>query len=674
MRTHSLAAIFALVCSIPFAYSAMCGNTCTTADCTWEDTTKWNCSAVPTAADDVSLTSTAAYTLTSSAAASAKSLVVGSTSGTSKQNVVFGSDLVVTGLWTVNRNGVVSAKSFKSANLNIMTGATFNWLGGTAEYQISSNTFTVQPGAFFAIPENAAPTLKRDMQVNGTLTIGNGVTLTLDGSKLSTAASGSTTIGSATFAGGSADRLYFYSPVTFNAAATFGLRTILSNAFNVPSGVDLQFNAAAEFATATIANGGSITIGGGSSNFFQVTVNGAFNWKDGNIQMAKPSQMTISSGATATFGSDSMTGDITLQTNPNSLGDVYNMGTLTIQGPVGSAVKSDAYTRIHSSGGLVINNNFEPANLEILGGDVTGPAQIYTSNAFNWTAGTINVNVGATGKVIIGGSGVKRLDSSSLGIQSTSTNPATITGTVEYASKEGGVSVVVHNNAGSKLLATAATFKACEECQFTGGQVVNDGTATGYFTINSGIEFVNNGQLGGDSSVVTTVNVQGPLTLGASSQVIFDIWGKETSGNTRTAGSISATGMMTLAGTAVVRLKKGFMATDDVTIKVISYNPDLLTGDFSSPVTIDTSNWDNAYGCDTPTVAQDTSKNGWIVRFSGCTYTPPPPPGGKGSVRTSTILIIVLVFGVIVFVVGLTAWCKKKYRKRPWDRLHTSRL
>jgi len=140
-------------------------------------------------------------------------------------------------------------------------------------------------------------------------------------------------------------------------------------------------------------------------------------------------------------------------------------------------------------------------------------------------------------------------------------------------------------------------------------------------------------------------------------------------------GRISASTNLTLAGKLIIRLQPGFIATATTVVTLISYSSiEYVSGNFSS-VTIDTSLWSNLADCQSITFHNDIPQKHFEIDFGNCGSTNAPPSSSPSqSSKNATIISVVLVVAALAVCVGFIAWCKKKYKKKPWDRLRDDRF
>lgn len=210
------------------------------------------------------------------------------------------------------------------------------------------------------------------------------------------------------------------------------------------------------------------------------------------------------------------------------------------------------------------------------------------------------------------------------------------------------------------------------------GLIQNEGklitSGTGLTVASATIDVINKGQIGSDFDMdtafqATNLDLTGSLTLSPTSVVYLAYGDGVTS-------SISVKGNFTADGSLVVMLKGDYAPMDGTTITLIdaSSSPSVDTGTvgkFASAVVNTTYFTTNRYGCNKYDIVPKDGK--WTITFS-CVKHTPVTIATLNSSTTGTIAAVVVVVFVVAVVIGVVAWCKKKYRKRPWDRLRRDRL
>jgi len=187
----------------------------------------------------------------------------------------------------------------------------------------------------------------------------------------------------------------------------------------------------------------------------------------------------------------------------------------------------------------------------------------------------------------------------------------------------------------------------------------NGGTITGALHL-SGVTFYSSGTIGGDSS--TSVFVNGSVTLTASS-VISTIVTSPTQFT-----SLKTTGGLTVGGSLNVKLDKNLVVDNSARIEIITYGS-MLGNQSDLSIHLDGTNWINPNTCTGKQLTWVSSRNSLELSFSGCKEAAPTPPPPTQTSQLQTFYIVAAVVIVIAVVIGFIAWCQKKYKKRPWDRL-----
>jgi len=306
--------------------------------------------------------------------------------------------------------------------------------------------------------------------------------------------------------------------------------------------------------------------------------------------------------------------------------------------------------------------------LNIYNGEANG-GPINIDTAFLWSGGSISAPVIVSGQsasvsitgvvnLVIGGS----LDVTAAPGNTFSINKASIiidTG-------------IITNEANSDCDCESSNFTLSGQSD-SGFIFENRGTLRGNNIRFSGSEILvqNDGNLGStNAGSLTKITIdKATLTLTQSSTVYFDILDVSSFSSITVTGT---NGVLNLNGTFVVRFGVGFYPSSTTIIPLINYES--VFGYESVKVTYDISQWTNLNKCNNYGISNDVTKKQYKLTFSSCTTVVNTPPSTSATSNNATIVSVVLAVVLLAVCVGFIAWCKKKYKKKPWDRLRDDRF
>jgi len=306
---------------------------------------------------------------------------------------------------------------------------------------------------------------------------------------------------------------------------------------------------------------------------------------------------------------------------------------------------------------------FNISYLELHGGSVLGTGSLNIFGSFGWYSGSILVptQIYGGGNYFNVTAGTKTLDTTTITVSVDSSISGNITFTTQ--SNDPNQRPTIINNGDMTFNNVHMTMGQIDVT----GALINNGELIGTLSLSNGIDLVNTGQIGADKSdgnPITVINIaKGGLILSSTSVINLDIFAASE------RSSITVTGNFSQAGILNIRIRTSFVALEGDSYNFITYGAGSgLIGGMFAETNVDKDDWTNAGGCKTAAVSHDTTKRAYVLTFSGCASAPSPPVTVRKS-NVGTILIVVFVVFVAAVVVGTIAWCKKKYRKRPWDRL-----
>lgn len=560
----------------------------------------------------------------------------------------FSGTYILTNGGTINWNSGAYVGAITSAPMNVTNGCKVNVNPSTigfaeADKNVvfnSGSTFTVQNGGNFVVGPDA------------TVTVNLGATFNLLGtSSVSTVSTG---------------RLNCYGNLKLTPGEFF--TSTLAVNFNTNQTVTtdkgtLNIGGTATF-TAPITNGAAFTLNIASTLITTSTVvnNGIIVWNGTRWNLASApltnaNSLTLAGSLIASTGGQSSASVIT-NNNQLFVTTPVTMRGVTITLSAGDSILTQVDALLTSS------------TLNINGGTINGEGSIsVNSGTLSLNGGLvaipITVTSAAAGAVLSGGS----IRNVVLSVAA----PTTINGVISLV--QGNDITVIPGIANSAALNAANGQIKMSEVETIGSFTNNaGGIITGNLQFNDGVQFINNGQIGAtyaaSNPVVQLTIGSGGLTLSDSSVIYIDLFGSS-------KGYVNVNGNLTLGGTMIVRFRSDFIPAAGQTFDVFTYPSatNKVHGAWStapSVASISSTGWTNPSGCSSYTLNNNAAKSKWTVSFAGCGSSSPPEEIHKSN--NSTIVIVVVVVFVVALIAGTIAWCKKKYRKRPWDRLRGDRL
>lgn len=371
----------------------------TNGDNKWSTAANWSGNALPAAADEVSFGDAGTAT-NPSVNLGANRTIDTLTFNTASALTLSSYTLTVT---NVNRNDVAGTEGIHTIASTVVLGGNSTWNISGGNYLVASSSTYVNGGSYnFTKTGNGELRLNAGLNTSGTFTVNDGkVTLT--------AGSGNSIKGAVTVGDGTHAATFDLSQATGQTFSNLSLVTI-------NQGSTLALNTGAGGGTwwyqeTTVVNGGTLDIGGGTFNTYNVNTNSilpTLTLTGGTVQNGTLSLIYVATGETtlATLASNKTS---LISANLNMNGSVSPIqvarGTAAIDLEVsGQLVGNYGFTKA-GDGIMKLSNaagaNFNAGKTPVI--NVNGGTLLVSNTSGSGTgAGAVNVNSGAT----LGGTGI----------------------------------------------------------------------------------------------------------------------------------------------------------------------------------------------------------------------------------------------------------------------------
>jgi len=378
---------------------------------------------------------------------------------------------------------------------------------------------------------------------------------------------------------------------------------------------------------------------------------GNFNWDEGDILITDGSILSLY--GTATFSGSDLGTD-------GTGGTINNFGVVAINSANSRNSQMTCENQLNNYGNISIVGSFAITELVQVGGQIAGSGALNVLlGFFYWKGGNLigTLPSGATPtfvsapQVVISENNRKVLSLRTLSFSGPDPISVTHSGPFSMTKR---ASVVVGPSA------TFVSSSSITSSDNSGG-FTNEGTLQGALQL-TGITFSSSGTIGGDDSTsVNVVNGTVTLSLGSVISTVVSAPNQFT--------SLKTTGLLIFAGpsTLNIKLDKNLVVDSSSRIDIISYGA--VKYESNLTINVDDTHWINPNACGGKKTTWLSSRNALELTFTGCKQAAPTPPPETQTQQLQTFYIVAAVVIAIAVAIGFIAWCQKKYKKRPWDRL-----